>query len=305
MNDSEFFAYVHMTSDGIPFYVGKATSLDRVFDFTHRNRYWQEFVDQLGEDNVRVCIIPCSSEEEAFGFEKFLIKFFRKVKAPLCNITDGGENASGWRMSEEGRAKIAKAARERAVQGTCFTEEARKRGREASANRAGYSHSPETIEKMRSSWTEDRRRAQGIRTANMSDETRLKISQSKIGIKRPDVTLRLLGIIGAKHTPATKEKMSIAKAGRVWLSKEGYTKLVSKEEAIILAKEGWIFGRALRSNASKMWINDGTKSIMVTKNEAENLIEKGWSLGRIGWKTETRSPKSLKRATGRAIANLI
>ena len=52
-------------------------------------------------------IIPCVSEEEALSSEISLIKSFKDLGYQLTNLTDGGEGASGLKLSEETKQKMS------------------------------------------------------------------------------------------------------------------------------------------------------------------------------------------------------
>ena len=56
--------------------------------------------------NYRI-VKDCMSESDAFNYEKFLIKHYRKnfPNYRLTNVTDGGEGISGWKSSEDFKRK--------------------------------------------------------------------------------------------------------------------------------------------------------------------------------------------------------
>lgn len=88
-----------------------------------RNRYHASIVKKHGKENIRVKIIPCSSETRAFSLEKELIARLRLNGVVLANMTDGGEGAAGIPTS----AKQKEAVR---VFNSTFTSEQRKLARQ-------------------------------------------------------------------------------------------------------------------------------------------------------------------------------
>lgn len=132
----QFYAYIHARPDGTPFYVGKGFG-KRAHKFEQRTRYHQNIVAQCGGwDKILVSRYPVSSEEFAFEIEKGLIKTLRRMGHKLCNLTDGGEGASGAVVSEETRQKLR--GRTRSVEAI---EAARQ-------SRLGVKHTPESRRKM-------------------------------------------------------------------------------------------------------------------------------------------------------------
>ena len=102
-----FYVYFHLRPNGVPFYVGKglkrrATNLTRF-----RNQHHQNVVDKYGKDNIQVMMFPCASEEEALAKEVRSIERLRHLGLTLCNITDGGEGASGFKHSEEAKRRMS------------------------------------------------------------------------------------------------------------------------------------------------------------------------------------------------------
>jgi len=175
-----YCAYVHIRPDkpgpaGI-FYVGKAN--ERRVKKLHRkhNKHHTAIVKKVGAENIKVHVMECSTEEEAFALEISLIKCLRHMGVELCNQTDGGEGASGYVHSEEARAKLSLAGM----------------GRIATA---------ETRAKMVAASTGHTRNL----GRKASPETRAKLSTTSIGNTRN---------LGHKRTVATKVKLSaIQRAG--------------------------------------------------------------------------------------------
>lgn len=99
-----YYVYIHRTNatreKGDIFYIGKGCGY-RAWDVVNRNRYWKAIVSKYGL-NIEI-LLNGLTEQQAFNLEKSLILITgREV---LCNMTDGGEGASGSKWSEETRAK--------------------------------------------------------------------------------------------------------------------------------------------------------------------------------------------------------
>lgn len=139
------YTYLHRKADtGDVFYVGKGTRTDRMKLRSGRSEHWTRTVAKHGFTPELVAY--WATAEEAFAHECFLIKCFREMGAKLCNHTDGGEGAPGYRQSAETRAKRSSSSR-------------------------GHRKSQDTIARMRA--------AQAGKT--ISEETRKQISQTLVG----------------------------------------------------------------------------------------------------------------------------
>lgn len=98
-----FFTYLHRRQDtGEVFYVGKGRA-KRPHDRGGRSVHWRRVAAKHGRA-VEV-LAPWPTDAEAKEHEKFLIQVFRDLGAPLVNVTEGGDGASGVRPSEVTRAK--------------------------------------------------------------------------------------------------------------------------------------------------------------------------------------------------------
>lgn len=127
--------------------------------------------------------------------------FMLDTKAPLgYNISNGGRGNSGFKHSEEARAKIGLASKNRV-----FSPEARQNMSNA---RKGITLSEETKQK--------------IRLANLGKirpvEDRLKISEAQIGRKLTNEWRENIrkSRIGTKRSEETRKKMSNMRKGRPW-----------------------------------------------------------------------------------------
>lgn len=102
-----FYVYLHCKPDGTPFYVGKGCGKRASTVWNNRNRHYKFIVKKYGRENIKVSVIPCESEADAFSQEIQLIKAFRDLGYELANKTDGGEGAVGATRSEETKLKMA------------------------------------------------------------------------------------------------------------------------------------------------------------------------------------------------------
>lgn len=103
----KFYVYIHFKKDSLePFYIGKGSG--NRYQCPHgRSRYWNNIVRKHGfaADILKYF----DKEQDAFDYEKEMIKFFREEGFKLCNMTDGGEGASGLKQSPEHRSKMSAA----------------------------------------------------------------------------------------------------------------------------------------------------------------------------------------------------
>lgn len=99
----EFYVYVHRrASDGRVFYVGKGSN-NRAYVDVGRTRYWRNIVKKHG---LIVEIVESGMQEWwAFEMERELIAYYGRDN--LCNLTDGGDGASGAVKSDATRKRIS------------------------------------------------------------------------------------------------------------------------------------------------------------------------------------------------------
>lgn len=117
-----FFVYIHRrATDGKIFYVGKGCRYRHKSTWA-RSQHWRNIVAKYGY--IAEIVKDDMSEQEAFNLERELIKKYREHG--LCNLTDGGEGASGAvisaatrekhnkiRQSEKWRKNLSEKAKER------------------------------------------------------------------------------------------------------------------------------------------------------------------------------------------------
>ena len=101
-----FYTYAHYTPNKNLFYIGKGNGR-RAYIFHKRNNHWNNTVKKYGKPEVQI-LAHWNTEAEAFDHEKLLISCFKDMGHALCNMSEGGEGASGPKHSEEFKQKIRK-----------------------------------------------------------------------------------------------------------------------------------------------------------------------------------------------------
>jgi hypothetical protein len=99
MSNFKFYTYAHYKADTKEiFYIGKGSG-KRAYDSSQRSKFWKSVVAKHGFSVEILSHWNC--EKDAFLHEKFLIETFKSMGFRLCNMTDGGEGVSGYKMDEE------------------------------------------------------------------------------------------------------------------------------------------------------------------------------------------------------------
>lgn len=178
-----FMAYIykHIRKDtNEVFYIGIAKSKKRKNSKFNRNSFWKnitiktEYISEIIEDNL--------SWETACEREKYWIKYYGRRdlnEGTLVNMTDGGEGCVGMIRTDLHNKKISKSKK-----GLKFTETHR-----------------ENLKKARKKiMTAEMRKQIGERAKNISDETRLKMSESARNRIRDKIPCEYCGqIISSDH----------------------------------------------------------------------------------------------------------
>ena len=103
-----FYVYEHIRPDtGAIFYVGKGSG-NRCNVSQHRNVYWQRIVNKAKGFSVRK-IVESIDEELAFLIESERICQLKELGIKLCNMTEGGEGASGFKHTEVSKLRMREA----------------------------------------------------------------------------------------------------------------------------------------------------------------------------------------------------
>ena len=96
------YTYAHAKPDGTIFYIGKG--IGRRAYSKNRNDYWKNIVAKYGYE-VQI-LAHWDTEVEALDHEVLLIACMKDMGIELCNLTDGGEGANGYKHKEEHKAKL-------------------------------------------------------------------------------------------------------------------------------------------------------------------------------------------------------
>lgn len=107
-NGKEYYVYLHRDGTGRIFYVGKGKG-NRANAKARRSKRWQRHAAKYGLSIEFVC--QNMSEVCAHTFEKIIIACIGRKN--LCNLTDGGEGASGRVVSKQQREKCSASNRGR------------------------------------------------------------------------------------------------------------------------------------------------------------------------------------------------
>lgn len=150
----DFYVYLHRrATDGKVFYVGKGCDIKRAYNKSSRSEYWKRIVNKHGY-TVEI-YLDGLQEWYAFDLEIQLIAYYGREN--LCNLTEGGEGASGFNWSEESKTKfsIMKKKTKNYNQGKKASDETRKKMSDAQSGikhaQFGKKRSQETKQKLSSS----------------------------------------------------------------------------------------------------------------------------------------------------------
>lgn len=130
-----FYVYLHRRNDtNEVFYIGKGCR-GRSTSKHGRSEWWHRIVEKAGGFTVEF-VEKGLTNFSAVTLEIELIKFYRDNGHTLCNITSGGEGATGRICSEETRKKIGEANKgTKACVGREMSEETRQKISKANKGR--------------------------------------------------------------------------------------------------------------------------------------------------------------------------
>lgn len=258
--EKKFYVYAHIRKDnGSIFYIGKGSG-KRANVVKKRNKHWTNVANKAGY-TIKI-LHENLTEYEAMNLE---IKIISEIGLDnLCNMTNGGEGTSGFKMSDEQKKvlisnltgrKFSKETREKISK--ALTGKKRDSGlvEAHAAMMRGRKHSKEHVEKIRAS----------LIGRVCSEYTRDKISKAHIGSKRTyEARLKMSeSHIGSKRTLESRKKQSetmlyIAQSK----NKDFYRKLMKK----ISCSNGMEFESL---SAATKWM-----SLYIGKNASKSMIGK-------------------------------
>ena len=172
------------------FYVGIGSSIKRPYQNSGRNRYWHNIVNKFGYKieitHKNICL------EEAKSIEMYLISFYGRKDiglGNLCNVTNGGDCNSGRIRSKETIEK-----HRLSLIGNKLSELTKIRISESHMGEKNHYYKKKHTEETKNKMREKRKNApinyfaiERMREVNigskMSDESKLKLSNSRKGIK--------------------------------------------------------------------------------------------------------------------------
>ena len=161
------YTYAHSKPDGTIFYIGKG--IGRRAYSKNRNDYWKRIVAKYGYE-VQI-LAYWDTEEEALDHEVLLISCMKDMKIELCNLTDGGEGATGYKHTNEHKTKLKGNSYGASTWGMTFK---------------GKKHSEESKAKMSYVRIGNKNKA----GTTLSKESKAKISASNLG--KPKFKKRVL-----------------------------------------------------------------------------------------------------------------
>jgi hypothetical protein len=196
-----FYVYTHSLSGKPPFYVGKGN--EKIIKKVARtsNPHHTHIVKKYGKENIIVKTMLCRNERHALDLEVRMIMVLRNGGVKLVNMTDGGEGASGFPMSEQNKIKMSLRHK-----GKVISEDLRKKMSDGHKNR------PPISEETR------RKKSIAAKKIGFSELAKEKMLIANTGRKKTssEIEKRLLKIEnngGYRHTDEVKKKMSIAMTG--------------------------------------------------------------------------------------------
>ena len=161
------YTYAHSKPDGTIFYIGKG--IGRRAYSKNRNDYWKRIVAKYGYE-VQI-LAYWDTEKEALNHEVLLIACMKDMGIELCNLTEGGEGATGYQHSEEHKASLKGNSYGASTWGMTFK---------------GKKHSEESKAKMSYVRIGNKNKA----GTTLSEESKAKISASNLG--KPKFKKRVL-----------------------------------------------------------------------------------------------------------------
>jgi len=227
---NEFYIYMYLDPDNVPFYVGKGSE-DRYKVRCHLgknspNPFLKRKISKVGVPDVKIHFLHKNiTEDQAFYLEEYYIAGYGRRDlglGPLCNLTNGGEGVSGYVWSNEAREKKSKAMKGKNNPNYGMVGEKNPNYGISLSNATKQKLSAANKGKKMS--TEAKRKiAKAATGRKMSNEAKQKISKVlkgqipwNKGISISDEHKQKIGKAhkGMKRSEKTKQKMSMSQKGR-------------------------------------------------------------------------------------------
>ena len=207
-----FYVYEHIRNDTNEiFYVGKGSN-DRCFTKIGRNQHWHNIVNFAGF-TVRM-IFENITEELALELEKELIKELREQGVALVNYTDGGDGVSGYKHTNEARAKMSE--KKTGVKLEPFSEEHKQKMSKAAMGDNNPMYGKEITDEHRA------RLIVSAKAKVFSPEHRANLSKALIGRKLSAETRKKISEAGkGRQSPNLGKKMSDEQKKKISQSLKG------------------------------------------------------------------------------------
>lgn len=269
-----FYVYAHVRRDaGCVFYIGKGSGR-RAFVTNRRNAHWNAIVAKHGYDVVFVK--SGLTEQEAMDLE---IEKIREIGLDnLCNMTIGGDGATGFKMNEQQKAVLIKN-----LTGRVFSPESRAKISKALSGRVrdrrvveehaerirGRKLSPEHVQKI----------VNGLTGRIVSQETREKIAKSHTGRKASQDARENMS---KAHTGKTRSAESIEKQRKTMLSRvaERKVEMYQSQMKPVYCSNGMTF-ESLSSAAS--WVNEWNGAKHAKSVISASIVRGGTAYG-FAWR---------------------
>ena len=261
-----FYVYEHWRPDkNEPFYVGKGKG-SRSRYVPRGNRHHQfvlKKLERLGLKTEVLIVADNLAEEDAFNLEIRRIAFWRKLDVKLTNASDGGEGPSGFKHSEETKAKVSAAGR-----GRIFSKE--RRANISAANKG----------KKRGPQSEEHRAAisAGNKGKKFSKAVRQKISAAHLGKNQGPHTAEHRAKIGdalrgRKDSPKVRAAKKRAAQLRPPLSRSARKK-ISKTVAQLWSVNKDYRSKVEAAHAKRKPISASTRAKMAAAQQARRANTK-------------------------------
>jgi len=256
-------------------YIGKTINLKKRYDShinesslkrTHKEKWINKTLTNGGK--IIMEILDICDEKESDFIEIYWISQFKTWGFNLVNLTSGGDGGSsmkGRKLSDETKLKMSESAKNRGLtiggwnKGIKMSDDFRKKISQISKGRIV---SNETKQKISES-------NKGKKKKPMSDETKLKISEKKKGLVSPNK--------GNKYSDERKLQMSLSRLGIK--RNDNVKKILSECKKII-----WVIKTPngeivefLGYNSFKKFVLDNSLNISVTTLKAYGK-NKGWEI---------------------------